>query len=76
MLRDRLAQAKRRLQYQDDGIRNMIHAAVQLRGKGAPDERAEEKRKAIGGMRNPIKSLLRVLGHRKVAALVAKELDN
>ena len=76
MLRSRLRQAKRRLQDQDDGIRNMIHAAVQLRGKGMQDERAEDNRRAIGGMRNPIKSLLRVPGHREVAALVAKELEN
>ena len=53
-LRQRLRQARQRLEAQDDGLRPEVHQPLRLRGQ----DHAEEARRAandaaIGGMRNP-----------------------
>ena len=60
----------------EDMVRQQVHQPLQLQGKDIRAQRRIENEKAIGGMRNPRLSLLRVPGHRKVGAEIAAIIDN
>ena len=63
--------AKERLRKQDDGLRHDVGSNMRLRGGEDPAEaRRRENAAAVGGMRNPRESLLKVPGHIPVAAEV------
>ena len=58
-LQYRIRQARSRLD-EDDGLRPTVKRVMALRAESTTDERAEDNAKALGGMRDPAKSIKRV----------------
>ena len=65
-LQERPRQARDRL-HNEDGLKREVRRVTALRWETTADHRAAENAEALGGMRNPAKSIKRIPGHIKVA---------
>ena len=59
----------------DDLVRQRVKRPVRLRGEDAESRRTRENREALGGMRNPRVSNMRVTGHNAIGKKAFKVLS-
>ena len=59
-----------------DGLRKSVHASTRLKGNPQPTENQAQDRVAIGGMRHPRFSVLKIPGHREVGSKVAEAIEH
>ena len=61
---------------EDDELRPGAKRLLNLRGESAHGQRVIENREALGGMRNPAKSVKKAPGHVEVGKAVSETLEN
>ena len=74
-LKNQLMQVKAQYDEEHGGLNNPVGSVVKLRGE-THDQRKEEDKAALGGMRNPKRSVERVPGHAVIGRQVAAAIDD